>query len=955
MGTIRLRHPGDRPRRHVIATYRLQFTAAFTLADALQLVPYLHRLGISHVYASPLLAARAGSTHGYDVVDHSRIDPALGDEAGLAALGEALVRHGMGLIVDVVPNHMCIADPGNTRWWDVLENGTGSRWVDFFDIDWGPPKPELAGKVLLPVLGEQFGRELESGALRLELGDGAFRLRHGDSWLPLSPPSWRLILEPVWRRVVERLGGEAEAAVELESILRALSHWPVARDQARARRHERDALVRRLGGLFSENPDVARDLGHVLEAANGKPGDPHSFDNLESLVEQQSYRLSHWRVAAHEINYRRFFDMNDLAAIRVERDEVFGAVHALPLAWAARGLVSGLRVDHVDGLFDPGGYLTRLRGLFGPAPATIHVEKILTGGERLPDEWPIDGTTGYEHLATVSAVLVDADNAAAVREAWRTTTLETSSFADVVYACKRLILENALAAELYVLARRLDAISEQHRYTRDFTFASLLEALREVLSCFPVYRTYVAPDAGDVSARDRQVIARAVREAARRNPVTNLSLFRMIEEVLLLRDPDGLGPADTAARRDFTLRLQQLTGPVMARGVEDTTFYRYFPLLSLAEVGGDPDRLGITVDAFHAANALRADTQPRGLSASATHDSKRGEDIRARLHVLSEVPRAWRDTVLAWREMNRPLRADDGELPDPLTETFIYATLVGGWPPDGLREPELTERVVAHIGKAMAEAKLHTSWTNRDAGYEDAVLGFVRGLLDEGRSAAFLDALRAFVSRVELPGYLNALVQVVLKVASPGVPDIFNGRELWDFSFTDPDNRRAVDFARRVAVLDDIRRRAERDANAAAAELLAAPRDGAIKAFVLHRALAARAARPAAFDGGGYAPGAVAGPLARHVVAFSRGEPGRRVLAVTGRLFAALTEAARAPVGEAWWETRVSFPAGPGRASYREALTDRPLAAAADGDRSTFALAEVFATLPVALVIEEVG
>ena len=937
-----------------VATYRLQFSASFTLADACALLPYLERLGVSHVYASPLLAARAGSTHGYDVVDHGRIDPALGTEADLVALGEGLARRGMGLIVDIVPNHMCIAGGDNTRWNDVLENGTGSMWVDFFDIDWGPPKPELAGKVLLPILGEQFGRELESGALRVELEAGAFRLRHGDNWLPLAPPSWRLLLDQVWRRVTERLGGEAEPAVELESILRALTHWPSAHNQVRARRHEREAIVRRLLKLFSENPDVARDVGYALEAVNGKQGEPRTFDMLESLVEQQPYRLAHWRVASYEINYRRFFDMNDLAAIRVERDEVFGTVHALPLGWAARGLVTGFRVDHVDGLFDPGGYLARLRGLLGAAPATIHVEKILLGSERMPDEWPVDGTTGYEQLAVTSGVLVDADNAAALREAWRATTLEVRSFADTAYAAKRLILETALAAELYVLARRLDEISEQHRYSRDFTFASLLEALREVLSCFPVYRTYVAPGAGDVAPRDKQVIARAVREAARRNPVTNLSLFKMIEDVLLLRDPDGLGPAERAARRDFTLRLQQLTGPVMARGVEDTTFYRYFPLLSLAEVGGDPDKLGMSIDEFHAANAQRAATQPRGLSASTTHDTKRGEDIRARLHVLSELPGAWRDAVFGWRAFNGPLRGD-GELPDPLTETFIYATLVGGWPAEGLADPEFVDRVVAHIGKAIAEAKLFTSWTNRDAEYEDAVFGFVRGLLDPGKSPAFVESLAGFVSRVELPGYLNALAQVVLKVAGPGVPDIFNGRELWDLSFTDPDNRRPVDFQRRIGMLDDIRRRAERDPRATARELLEAPRDGAIKAFVLHRALVTRAARRAAFEGASYVPGAPAGPLTRHVVAFARGEPGQRVLAVTGRFFAALTEGGRAPVANAWRDTTVSFPAGPGNASYREALTDRPLFARVERDRCVLELSHVFDTLPVALVVEEVG
>jgi len=938
-----------------VATYRLQFSATFTLAAARKLVPYLETLGVSHVYASPLLAARAGSTHGYDVVDHGRIDPALGTDDDLAALATALSERGMGLIVDVVPNHMCISDARNTRWRDVLENGPGSVWIDFFDIDWGPPKAELAGKVLLPILGEQFGRELESGSLRVEVDDGTLRLCRGDDVLPLAPPTWPLVLEPLWQRVAARLGGEAEPAVELESILRALASWPTERAQARPRRHERDAIVRRLAKLVTEDAEVAADLARVLEDVNGKPGEPRSFDALERLARAQPYRLAHWRVAAHEINYRRFFDINDLAAIRVERDDVFEAVHELPLAWAARGLVAGFRVDHVDGLLEPARYLARLHARAaraGAAPPTIYVEKILAAGETLPDDWAVDGTTGYEHLAATAGVLVDVENAGAVRDAWRTLTLETRAFRDVAYESKRLILETALAAELNVLARRLDSVSERHRYTRDFTFASLHEALREVLSCFPVYRTYVARDSRDVAPRDRQVIARAVREATRRNPVINRSLFQFIEDLLLLRDPAELTPAQHEERRDFVLRLQQLTGPVMAKGVEDTAFYRYFPLPSLAEVGGEPDRLGSTVDELHAFNARRAEARPRALSASATHDTKHGEDARARLHVLSELPGPWRDAVLSWRALNAPLRAA-AEAPEPLTETFIYGALVGAWPPGGLAAaPDFPERFVAYVGKAIAEAKLYTSWINPDAAYESAVADFARALLDGARSAAFLTSLEAFVARVAPAGYLNSLAQVLLKVAAPGVPDVYGGTELWDFSLADPDNRRPVDFVRRVSTLAEIRRRAEVDARATARELLARPEDGAIKAFVLHRALATRAAHHAAFESASYAACVARGALARNVVAFARGDAGHRVIAVTGRLYAALTEGGRAPVGSCWRDTSVSWPAPPTRARYREALTDRPLTPELREGACALPLADLFEALPVALVVE---
>ncbi len=941
------------------ATYRLQLTKDLPLARAEALVPYLVSLGVSHLYASPLLAARPGSQHGYDVIDHSRLNAELGTDAQFRSLALALRRRGLGMIVDVVPNHMCISDQANGRWQDVLENGPGAASTEFFDIDWGPPKPELAGKVLLPILGEQFGRELERGALKVSYAQGVFGLCYGDHCLPLDPRSWRLLLEPLWRLVAQRGGSEAPAAVEVESILRALGNWPVARGDHRARRHEREALVRRISQQVSD-PAIKRDLDEVLFVINGTEGQPRSFDALERLVQSQPYRLAHWRVAAHEINYRRFFDINDLAAIRVEREDVFNVVHQLPARWLHEGLISGFRVDHVDGLLEPARYLQRLSNL-GPAAGQrapfIAVEKILAASERLPEEWSADGTTGYEHAATVGGVLVDADNAALLRDTWRKITGDTQTFADVAYTCKRLILATAVAAELTVLARRLDAISEQHRYTRDFTFASLAGGLREVLACFPVYRTYVNRDTREVSARDGQVIARAVREAAWRNPVINRSLFRFIEDVLMLRDPEGLSSGEREQRRDFVLRLQQLTGPVMAKGVEDTAFYRYFPLLSLAEVGGEPDRLGITVAEFHEYNRRRAETQPRGLSASATHDTKRGEDLRARLHVLSELPTEWTPAVVHWREMNQRLRVDatGAEQVDAAIELFIYQSLAGSWPLGGLAaQPDYRERFQAYVRKAIAEAKLRTSWINPDVEYEQAVAGFVDAIMDAARSGPFLESLQTFVGRIAAPGMWNSLAQVLLKVAGPGIPDIYNGCELWDFSFTDPDNRRPVDFRRRQAMLADVRQRASGDAAETARALLAAPEDGAIKMFVLQRALQVRRAHAAAFAGTTYEACTTSGRREQMAVAFARGARGQRVLAVTGRLFARLAPDGERPVGTVWYDTRVALPDVPAGARYREALTDRVLSPERRGDAASFALADVCAVLPVALIEETV-
>ena len=940
-----------------VATYRLQLNKEFPLAQAHALVPYLASLGISHIHASPLLMARAGSLHGYDVVDHSRLNPELGTEADLTALAETLRSHGMGLIVDVVPNHMCISDPGNTRWQDVLENGRGAASNEFYDIDWGPPKPELTGKVLLPILGEQFGRELERGALQVRFAAGAFGLGYGDHHLPLDPRSWRLLLEPLWTRVCQRLGSDAAQAIEIESVLRALANWPLPPADHRARRHEREALVRRIA-LGTADPATKNDLDQVLAAFNGTVGQPRTFDALERLVQDQSYRLAHWRVAAHEINYRRFFDVNDLAAIRVEDENVFNVVHQLPMRWLAEGKVSGFRVDHMDGLLEPARYLERLANL-GPSNGRrrpfVVVEKILATTERLPEEWICDGTTGYEHAAATAGVLVDADNAALLRDTWRTLTGGAQTFGDVAYAGKRLMLSTALSAELTVLARRLDAISEQHRYTRDFTFASLASGLREVLACFPVYRTYVTREAREVLPRDQQVITRAVREAAWRNPMINRSLFRFLEDVLLLRDPEGLTPAEQETRRDFVLRVQQLTGPVVAKGVEDTAFYRYFPLLSLAEVGGDPDRLGSSVADFHQINRARAAEQPHGLSASATHDTKRGEDMRARLHVLSELSKEWSLQVLRWREQNQRLRSDSSgaEQVDAAIELFIYQSLVGAWPAGGGEvHPHFGRRFLAYVHKAIAEAKQRTSWINPDADYEQAVETFVEGLLDAGRSGLFLQSLNEFVRRIDEPGMWNGLAQVLLKVAGPGIPDIYNGCELWDFAFTDPDNRRPVDFALREKTLFQMREDAAADPAGTARALFEKPHTGAIKLFVLQRSLETRHRHAATFAGPTYQACLASGRRERMVVAFARGETGRRVLAVTGRLFTQLVRTGERPVGNVWYDTRVALPDMPPGARYREALTDRWLVPERRDDAASFAMSDVCAVLPVALIEE---
>ncbi len=945
------------------ATYRLQLQQQFTFADATELVPYLDRLGVSDLYLSPVSTARPGSVHGYDVIDHDQLNPELGGAEQFQRLATVLRKHGLGVLLDVVPNHMCVAGHFNARWIDVLENGPASVSARFFDIDWRPPKPELLGKVLLPVLGQQYGRMLEDGiCLRFE--GGAFLISFYETSLPLAPRTWSHLLEPALADLRDRFGDEEPRVLELESIIRSIGHLPPRTEPApariRERQHEREIIGRRLAALVQGNGTVAEAIDRAVQSFNGHKGDPRSFDRLEALLADQAYRLSHWRVAADEINYRRFFDINDLAAVRVEDPVVFDLVHRLPLALVHQGVVSGFRIDHVDGLHDPEKYLRDLQRCFrealdprpedqGDAGGYVVVEKILEGDERLPAEWPVAGTTGYEFLNRLSGVLVDGAGVRRLRENATGAGILPGRFSDIVYECKKLVLGSAMSAELTVLARRLDRISEQHRYTRDFTRNGLQAALGEVVACFPIYRTYVRTDDTTVCDRDRQAIETAVRSARRRNPVLNESLFDFVRQVLLLEVPGGLGEAQQAERREFVLRFQQITGPVMAKGLEDTAFYRYFPLAALAEVGGDPDSTGISVAEFHALNRERWQKHPHGLSATATHDTKRGEDTRARLLVLAELPQLWSEATGRWGQLLSDHRRHVAgvQAPGLAEEHLFYQTLLGACPPGGLQsEADFGERVNRYLGKALLEAKLNTSWINRDEAYEAAVAEFVTAALDPERSRAFVEDFARFFTLVARPGYYTSLSQTVLKLAAPGVPDLYQGTELWDLSLVDPDNRRPVDWARRRADLDAVLSEGQRDPRDLCDRLLREPEDGRIKLFVIARALHFRRAQRGLFEQGDYQGLETRGALAEHLVAFSRTAGGRSTLAVVGRHFARLCEGGAVPVGAAWQDTAVAVSEALATRRYRDVfsgLTVVPRAGA-------LPVAEVLAHLPVALL-----
>ncbi len=931
-----------------LATYRLQLGPRLTFDDAARLVPYLAALGISDCYTSPFFETASDYSHGYDVSDPDRIRDELGGEAAFWRFTDALRRHGMGLVIDVVPNHMGIARNRNPWWSDVLEHGPASPYAGYFDIDWQPIKPELAGKVLLPILGDQYGAVLESGQLRLELAEGRLRVRYHDTVLPLAPRSYSRVLGHRIDELQARLGPEHPAMLELKT----LTSWfvtlppPNERDPERLAvlRRDRERGIERLAALLATAPEVRAFVEDNVRVFNGTPGDPRSLDLLDQLLGEQAYRVAFWRVAGEEINYRRFFDINELAALRVEDPAVFAATHRLLFQLVGEAPVTALRIDHPDGLYAPTEYFRRLREGAG-RPIAVYAEKILAPGERLPASWPVEGTTGYEFLNLVNGIFVDRSQARAMEQLYARLIKERPPFTEVAYECKQLIMQTSMASELNMLGHRLDDISEKHRSSRDFTLPSLTRALREVMANFPVYRTYVGDDGNGPSEAEREYIARAVGQAKRRTPTTSASIYDWIHDLLILKHPPWADDTDRRERLELVLRFQQITAPVMAKGFEDTLLYRFNRLVSLNEVGGDPSRFGTPLAEFHAALAERQRTSPQGLSATSTHDTKRSEDVRARINVLSEIPAEWRRRVATWQKLNRRHRTvvDGRPTPGANTEYLIYQTLVGAWPISA-------DRLRAYMMKAIKEAKSHTSWIEPDLRYDEAIARFTDAILDPARSGRFLDDFTAFQHRVARFGMLNALAQTLVKITAPGIPDFYQGTELWELSLVDPDNRRPVDWALRQRMLATLAAEvaATHDRAALARDLLKDSEDGRVKLFVIRQALACRRAHASLFARGDYRPLETTGPLAEHVCAFARLGPGQAALTIVPRLLARRGNE-EPPLGpEAWGDrTRVSVPAEAG-GRFVNALTGEHVAV--DG---ALDLGRVFASFPVALLVRE--
>ena len=922
--------------RPITATYRLQLHAGFGFQQARAIVDYLDDLGVSHAYASPYMAAELGSMHGYNLIDPRELNPEIGSDADHRAWTEALAARDLGHIVDVVPNHMA-ASSHNPWWVDVLENGPSSVYADYFDIEWNPQKEVLHNKVLLAVLGAQYGDVLERGELKLVRQGGSFFVQYWERMLPANPrPLWKLL-----ERANARLGASDDDARhhELSSIVTGLRNLPARteteRERQKERAREKEILKRRLATL-AEDANVAKAIDDELALTNGTPGDPRSFDELDSILMEQSYRLAFWRVATEEINYRRFFDVNDLTAIRMEDGAVFDATHQLLLKLVAEGRVQGVRLDHTDGLYDPAEYFTKLRRAIehagdGAQRREVYVvaEKILTGNEELPRGWAIEGTTGYDFLALASAVFVDRGAEKAFTRIYQETTGDARSFAEHTRDSKRSTMRSSLSSEIHMLSRRLERIAMRDRRSRDFTLPMLHRAVAETITAFPVYRTYIRPD-GSREATDAQIIGRATRLAQRRNSEVEPSVFDFLRDVLLLEHA-ALDDDDRNARVQFAMRFQQITGPVMAKSVEDTAFYTYVRFVALNEVGGAPERFGTSIGELHTANELRLQRWPRCMTTTSTHDTKRGEDVRARLAVLSEMPEAWESWVREWleRSAGHVTLLDDEVAPSAVDQYLFFQTALGAYPLLG-ETSSLVERVAAYALKAAREAKQHTSWLSPNEAYEAALAKYVTGMLvDE----AFAASLAAKVDALAPHGASNSLAQLVLRLASPGVPDTYQGSELWDLSLVDPDNRRPVDYEERRSFLRAIEGAKPRD-------LLASYRDGKVKLHVLRAGLRLRRDRPRTFLEGDYA----AIDAGEEIVAFARSHAEGSVVCAVTRLPYRVT-GGRAPfaVGDAWGTRQVAIP----RREWRNVLTSTRLTVDGDG----VAASKLFEELPVALLV----
>ena len=885
-----------------IATYRLQLHSGFGFSEATEIMPYLARLGISHIYTSPYLQAASGSTHGYDVVDPTRVNTELGGKSGHARFCRTLKKTGLGHVLDIVPNHMAILGSQNPWWWDVLENGPSSTYASYFDVDWESSEDRWPNKVLLPVLGDHYGRILESGELKLSHEKNVFTFHYYEHVFPVDPSSLGGLLASAARAVNSDLLGF------IADSCNRLPRPTVTSRRAVTLRHRDKAVIQQLLTRLSRENAIQEAIIAEVERIN------QDLEALDALLDKQNYRLALWRTAGRDLGYRRFFDINELAGLRVEDEEVFMATHALPIEWFREGKVQGLRVDHPDGLRDPTGYFKRLRK---HCPrAWILAEKILEKDEEIPLDWPIQGTTGYDFINLAGGLLVDPDGEKPLTEFYTGFIGESVVYTDLVKKSKQHVIHESLGSELNRLAALFVAVCERHPRHRDYTRDDLHNALLQVCMAFPVYRTYVRTveskqqnqkDSTKVSSTDKLYVRQAIEEVRAQNSGTDHELLNFLEKILLLEFAGDL-------ELELAMRFQQFTGAAMAKGVEDTAFYRFNRLLCQNEVGGDPGSFGVLPEEFHRQGVQAQSSRPLSLLAGTTHDTKRGEDVRTRLALLSEIPAAWIRTVKRWFRQNKKYR--ENGLPEPNMEYFIYQTLVGAWPISG-------ERLRGYLEKAMREAKLNTSWTRQNQAYEEKVQDFVQDLLED---TVFCAQLQDFIEPLIPAGRINSLSQTLLKLTFPGVPDIYQGCELWDMSLVDPDNRRPVDFVLRKKLMAEL-------PGLGVDEIMARMEEGLPKLWLVCQTLHFRGNRPSSFGPeSSYGPLYASGSKAPHVFAFQRAED---VITVVPRLVLRLKNQ--------WQRTSLELPPG----SWLNVLTGERLSG------GSVLMSRLLAHFPVALLSKE--
>ncbi len=939
------------PKRLPSATYRVQLNQDFRFENTFKILDYLHDLGISDIYLSPILSSRKGSGHGYDVTDPSRINPDLGSEEEFAALQSELQNRGMGLLLDTVPNHMA-ASVENPWWMDVLENGTQSAFAAFFDIEWHPHSRSLDGKILLPVLGRPFGEALDSGEIKLTFQDGRFFAQYFDSLFPLSPRSYHSILEYRFDRLKDVLGEDSPPYHEYSGILasvRELAGGDRRSAETPAERRLRFESSRdRLKSLVGSSKEVASFVEANVAEFNGKPNDAASFGLLQRLLAEQNYKLAFWQNLNESINYRRFFTIADLVGVRVEDPLVFEATHGLILRLVSKNPFAGLRVDHIDGLRDPLAYLNRLQERLTAdetrkeTSSYVLVEKILSRHESLPEDWPVCGTTGYDYLNEANGLFVEPEGARRIEEIYSSFIGRRQDFADVVYQKKKLVMNTLLGVEMRTLGRHLAELAAQDRYARELNREQLIDALIEVTACLSIYRTYIRNM--EVPAHATKYIEAAVTCARERAPQVSGACFDFVREVLLLLNLPHVLVDQRESRLAFVMRWQQFTGPIVAKGLEDTALYVYHPLLSLNEVGGEPQPSdAASLESFYAFLESRR-RWAGSLNATSTHDTKRSEDVRARLNALSEMPAEWKDHLELWAKLNtRHKEQVSGQaVPDRNEEYFLYQTLLGVWPLDHDASESLLKRVQDHILKATREAMVHTRWTRPNQPHEDALLKFVARILSKDGNREFLEDFVQFQTKLAYFGMVNALSQTLLKIATPGVPDFYQGSELWDLRLVDPDNRGPIDFAKRTAALDSV---SHADSAPALSHLVEHWHDGCIKLYLISRALRFRRDHVDLFLQGELLPLQSTGANARNVAAFVRKQGSSWALVVIPRWLSQVPTGGQG--GFDWGDTRLTLPTG-SPAEWNSILTPARFVSNKENGSQHLMLKDLLQEFPVA-------